>query len=105
MVRGEVFRLRGSREARGREQRGSRYGVVVQADEFLGMSTVLVAPTSTGANPATFRPLIRLESGETRVMVEHTAAVDLERLGKSVGRLDAEELSAVDQALELVLGL
>ena len=97
--------MRGSRAARGREQRGTRYGVVVQADEFLGMSTVLVAPTSTSAGAATFRPLISLESGETRVMVEHTAAVDLQRLGKSVGRLDADELGAVDEALALVLGL
>jgi mRNA interferase MazF len=105
VVRGEVFRLRGLRAARGREQRGTRYGVIVQADEFLGMSTVLVAPTSTSASAATFRPEITLESGETRVMVEHTTAVDIQRLGKSVGRLDAEELGAVDEALALVLGL
>jgi mRNA interferase MazF len=105
VVRGEVFRLRGSRTTRGREQKGSRYGVVVQADEFLGMSTVLVAPTSTGARPATVRPAITLKGEETRVMVEHTSAVDLRRLGDSVGRLGAQELAAVDDALTLVLGV
>jgi mRNA interferase MazF len=105
VVRGEVFRLRGSRAARGREQKGPRYCIVVQADEFLSMSTVLVAPTSTSVDAASFRPVVRLESGETRVLVEHTAAIDLQRLGKSVGRLDAEELGAVDEALALVLGL
>ena len=56
MVRGEVFRLPGSRAARGDEQRGARYAVVVQADEFLGLSTVLVAPTSASAAPTSFRP-------------------------------------------------
>lgn len=105
MVRGEVFRLGGSRAARGREQKGPRYGVVVQADELLGMSTVLIAPTSTSVSASTFRPVIAFEGRETRVMVEHTAAVDLQRLGKSMGRLDAEELGAVDEALALVLGL
>jgi mRNA interferase MazF len=105
VVRGEVFRLRPARTARGREQKGPRYGVVVQANELLVISTVLVAPTSTTASPTLFRPAIRLEGGDTRVMVEHTAAVDLRRLGESVGRLDAAELVAVDEALTLVLGL
>ena len=105
MVRGEVFRLRGPRAARGRERRGPRYGVIVQADEFLALSTVLVAPTSSSASPTTFRPLIKLEGGSPRVLVEHTAAVDLRRLGKSMGRLDAAELGAVDEALALVFGL
>jgi mRNA interferase MazF len=35
MVRGEVLRLPAPRATRGREQRGARYAVVVQADEFL----------------------------------------------------------------------
>jgi mRNA interferase MazF len=79
--------------------------VVVQADELLGLSTVLVAPTSTGARPATFRPTISLEDGETRVLAEQTRVVDAQRLGASAGRLDADELAAVDAALMLVLGL
>lgn len=105
MVRGEVFRLPAPRGARGHEQRGARYAVVVQADEFLGLSTVLVSPTSAGARAASFRPAIRLEGEETRVVVEQTTVVDPERLGRSAGRLDAQELRAVDEALLLVLGL
>ena len=49
MVRGEVFRLRLPRGVRGSEQRGARYAVVVQADELLALSTVLVSPTSVAA--------------------------------------------------------
>lgn len=105
MVRGEVFRLPSPRTARGREQRGARYAVVVQADEFMALSTTLVAPTSTAARPATFRPAIELDGNETRVLIEQTTVVDPERLGRSAGRLDADELLAVDEALALVLGL
>ena len=105
MVRGEVFRLPPRRGTRGHEQRGARYAVIVQADEFLDLSTVLVSPTSTSARAASFRPPITLEGQETRVLVEQTTVVDPQRLGGSAGRLDARELRSLDEALMLVLGL
>ena len=105
MVRGEVFRLPAPRGARGREQRGARFGVIVQADELLDLNTVLVSPTSTRARPASFRPTITLEGQETRVLVEQTTVIDPQRLGRSAGRLDANEIRSVDEALMLVLGL
>ena len=105
MVRGEVFRLPRPRGARGHEQRGPRYAVVVQADEFLDLSTTLVAPTSTSARPASFRPSITLDGHTTRVLVEQTTVVDPQRLGRSAGRLEANELRAVDEALTLILGV
>jgi mRNA interferase MazF len=105
VVRGEIFRLPSPRQTRGHEQRGARFAVIVQADEFLGLSTVLVSPTSTAARPASFRPTITLEGTPTSVLVEQTTVVDPERLGGSAGRLDANELQAVDQALALVLGV
>lgn len=105
MVRGEVFRLRPPRGARGSEQRGVRFAVVVQADELLALSTVLVAPTSRAAPARSFRPRIDLEGASTCVLVEQTTAVAPQRLGESVGRLDASELRDLDAALSLVLGL
>jgi mRNA interferase MazF len=105
MVRGEVFRLPAPPAARGREQRGARYAVVVQANELLALSTVLVAPTSAGAAPATFRPEIRVGGTATRVMTDQLRAVDSARLGRSAGRLEASELYAVDRALATVLSL
>ncbi|MGH2715976.1 MAG: type II toxin-antitoxin system PemK/MazF family toxin [Thermoleophilaceae bacterium] len=105
MVRGEVFRLPPRRDARVHEQRGVRYAVIVQADEFLDLSTTLVAPTSTGAIPASFRPTITIDGHETRILVEQTTVVDPQRLGRSAGRLEAGELRAVDGALALILGL
>ena len=105
MVRGEVFRLPAPRSPRGHEQRGARYAVIIQADELLELSTVLVAPTSTRALAATFRPRLQIDGIETRVLVEQTTVVDPERLGRSAGRLTPDELSAVDEALIVVLGL
>jgi len=105
MVRGEVFRLPPRRGTRGHEQRGARYAVIVQADEFLDLSTTLVTPTSASARPASFRPTITLEGRETRALVEQTTVVDPQRLGASVGRLAASELRAVDDALSLILDL
>jgi mRNA interferase MazF len=104
-VRGEVFRLRFARSTRRGEQRGARYAVVVQADELLALTTVLVSPTSTSAPQRSFRPTIQLAGTPTRVLVEQTTAVSPERLGKSVGRLSARELSDVDAALAVVFGL
>jgi len=100
-----VFRLPAPRSARGREQRGARYAVILQADEFLHLSTTLVAPTSTSAAPATFRPVISVDGEDTRVLVEQTTVVDPQRLGRSAGRLEISELLAVDEALALILGL
>ena len=105
MVRGELFRLPSRRDTRGHEQRGARYAVIVQADEFLDLSTTLVAPTSASARPTSFRPTITLDGRETRVLVEQTTVVDPQRLGSSAGRLDVSELRTVDDALSLILGL
>ena len=105
MVRGEVFRLPPRRGTRGHEQRGARYAVIVQADEFLDLSATLVAPISASARPTSFRPPITLEGNETRVLLEQTTVVDRQCLGRSAGRLDASELRAVDDAVSLILGL
>lgn len=79
--------------------------MVVQADEFLALSTVLVSPTSTSARPASFRPTITIDGTDTRILAEQTTVVDPQRLGRSAGRLDPDEMLAVDEALALVLGL
>jgi mRNA interferase MazF len=103
-VRGDVYQLKATRDAHGHEQRGNRYAVVVQSD-LLPLSTWLVAPTSTSARPASFRPEIEIAGKSTLVLVEQTAAVDPQRLGELVGHLTRQEMSAVDNALRVVLYL
>ena len=103
-MRGDVFHLRAPRSARGHEQAGPRIAVVVQSDD-LPLSTLLVAPTSTSARPASFRPQVEVAGLSTRVLVEQTAAVDPTRLGEHVGNLTFHELREVEAALRLVLEL
>ncbi len=103
-MRGDVYRLKAPRDARGHEQRGNRYAVVVQSD-LLPLSTWLVAPTSTSARPTSFRPEIEIQGKATYVLVEQTAAVDPERLSELVGHLTKGELTAVNDALRTVLHL
>src|SRR6478752_8574733 len=94
-VRGEVFRLRSPRGSKGHEQSGHRFAVVVQSDS-LALSTWLVAPTSTSALAASFRPEIEVLGRRTRVLAEQTAAIDPQRLGEPADRLTYEEMRNVD---------
>ncbi len=105
MRRGDVVRLRPARAARGHEQRGTRYGVVVQAGDLLSLSTVVVAPTSASAQRASFRPEITVGRERTRVLVDQLTAVDRTRLGRAAGTLTWQELGEVDAAIQTVLGL
>jgi mRNA interferase MazF len=102
--RGDVFRFKIPKGA-GHEQAGVRYGVIVQAEECLPRSVVLVAPTSRSARAASFRPAVHVDGDETRVLAEQLGAVDVQRLGRRAGRLTAEELWSVGDALETILGL
>lgn len=104
MLRGEVYRFRLPKGV-GHEQRGDRFGVVVQANEFLPRSVILVAPTSLSARPASFRPEIDVAGEHTRVLVEQVGAVDAQRLADLVGHVTPEEMWGIDEALATILGL
>ena len=104
MQRGEVYRFKVPKGI-GHEQQGERFGLVIQSDSLLPRSVVIVAPTSRSARPASFRPEVEVAGEATRVLVEQLGAVDLQRLGRRVGRLTASEMWAVDEALLTVLGL
>ena len=103
-MRGDVFQLKSPRDARGHEQRGNRFAVVVQSD-LLPLSTWLVAPTSTSARPTSFRPEVEIGGKSTLVLVEQIAAIDPERLGQLVGHLSQPEMSDIDEAIRTVLHL
>jgi mRNA interferase MazF len=104
-VRGDIYRLKAPRDARGRERAGPRYGVVVQSDD-LALSTWIIAPTSTGRRSASFRPEIEINGTKTRVMVEQLTVIDPQvRLGEFAGRASSSEMRAVDDALRAALAL
>lgn len=104
MVRGDIHAIV-LPQRRGHLQRGRRYAVVVQADDLLALSTIIVCPTSTSTPSASFHPEIELDERTTRVMCEMVGAVDAGGLGEHVGHLTLDEMRAVDDALELVLDL
>jgi mRNA interferase MazF len=105
MLRGDCYAIRAPRGALGHEQAGARPGVVIQADAFDFLSTVLIAPTSTRVRAASFRPVIEIDGVRTAVLVEQAHAATAHRLGERLGRLTGEELAAVDAALRDVLDL
>ncbi|GIH69785.1 type II toxin-antitoxin system PemK/MazF family toxin [Sphaerimonospora thailandensis] len=65
---------------------------------------MLIAPTSTSAREADFRPTVEINDKDTRVLLDQTTAVDPQRLGDFAGRLPPEEISQVDAALRIVFG-
>lgn len=103
MVRGDVHAITLPR-GRGRVQHGARYAVVVQADDLLALSTVVICPTSRSAPAASFHP--EIDVGEpTRVLCEMVGAVDARNLGEQVAHLRLDEMRAIDEGLQLVLDL
>lgn len=104
MFRGAVYEIKALPGARGNEQQGRRYAVIIQSDRFAS-STVTVALTSTRAGPAIYRPEIELDGVETRVLTDRIFSVTPERLGEFKGALEGRELAELDRALLLKLGL
>jgi mRNA interferase MazF len=102
--RGDVYELR-LPKGHGHEQRGRRFGVIVQAEELLPRSVILVAPTSKSARPASFRPEIVIDGEGTRVLAEQVGAVDATRLGDLVDHVTGEEMWGIDESLLTVFGL
>ena len=104
MVRGDVHAITLPR-GRGRVQHGRRFAVIVQADDLLALSTIVVCPTSTSTPAASFHPEVEIGGERTRVMCEMVGAVDARALGARVAHLTHDEVQSVDEALQLVLEL
>jgi mRNA interferase MazF len=104
VVRGDVHEIKlPSRHSH--VQHGRRYAIVVQADDLLSLSTVVICPTSRSAISASFHPEVTISDQPTQVLCEMVGAVDARALGKQVAHLTYDELRAVEDALLLVLDL
>ena len=68
MVRGDVHEIVLPRR-RGRVQHGPRYALIVQADDLLALSTIVICPTSQSTPPASFHPEVSFDNAATRGMV------------------------------------
>ena len=79
--------------------------MVVQADDLDWLTTVVVVPTSTSAQPAIFRPDVTIRGRRTKLLTDQVSTVDRSRVGRSVGRLSLVELQELDESLQRMLGL
>ncbi len=104
IFRGAIYEIKALPGARGNEQQGRRYAVIIQSDRFAS-STVTVALTSTRAGAAIYRPEIELDGVKTRVLTDQIYSVAPERLGDFKGALEGGELAELDRALLLKFGL
>jgi mRNA interferase MazF len=89
-----------------------RPALVVQSDLFNEThSSIVICPiTSHLIDAPLFRLTLRPTAGnglatDSQVMVDKIMAVRRERIDRTVGRLTAAELTGVDEALQLWLGL
>lgn len=88
-----------------------RPALVIQSDLFSGHATVTVLPvTSTAADAPLFRlPVDPSPENGLRelsfVMVDKTMSIRTEKLGAAFGRLDGADITRVNRALALFLGI
>lgn len=104
IFRSAIYQIKALPGAQGHEQQGRRYGVIIQSDRFAS-STITVALTSTRAGAAIYRPEIDLNGTKTRILTDQIFSVTHDRLGDFAGALEPDELTDLDRALMLKLGL
>ncbi|GIG66492.1 type II toxin-antitoxin system PemK/MazF family toxin [Phytomonospora endophytica] len=104
IFRGAVYEIKAMPGARGSEQQGRRYAVIIQSDQF-ATSTITIALTSASAGAAVYRPEIEIDGTTSRILTDQIYSVAPERLGEFKGALDAGEVQELDRALLLKLGL
>jgi len=91
--RGDVF-LISLHPATDREIRKTRPCVVVSPDELNEhLSTLLVAPMTTGGHPYPFRIPCRFEKKDGFVVLDQLRTVDRRRLVRKLGRLTPAAIS------------
>ncbi|MBM4707890.1 type II toxin-antitoxin system PemK/MazF family toxin [Rhodococcus hoagii] len=105
-MRGDIHVLRNDPHAKGHEQRGQRYCVILQTDALEVLSTVIVAPT-TGQDllGRSWRVPITVKGEKSLLLIEQTRAVDKSRVGELVGHVTRDELDRIAEALAMVLDL
>jgi len=106
--RGAVFNINFS-PRRGHEQEGLRQAIVVQADIYCPLSTILVIPTSTSAHKKIdFHVPVTIQGTHTYALIEQLTAVDKSRRVKEanyLGMLSMQEIERIDDMLRIFVGL
>lgn len=104
MIRGAVYRIDLGR-ARGHEQSGRRFGVVVSPSRS-PLTVVTVVPTSTSARAAIHRPETTIAGTHTRLLVDQIRSIDTDYVvGDPVDFVSGRDMKRLHQALVHYLGL
>lgn len=107
-MKGSIYRIRHDPTAKGHEQRGRRFAVVVQATHFEHLSGWAVVPTSSSPNahPGLLHPTIDWGAGESVVLCDGIKSIDpSQRLGDHIGTVRLAEMQAIERALQYLLDL
>lgn len=92
VARGDVF-LVALGPTRGKEIRKTRPCVVVSPDELNGsLSTLIVAPMTTGGHAYPFRIPCRFQRKSGFIVLDQLRTVDADRLVQHLGRISAPTL-------------
>lgn len=96
----------------GSEQGGRRPALIIQNDPSNQVSPVVIVAAITSKKTSRHRPTnIPIEPGESgltilsTIMLNQIRTVDKQRIGRYVGRLNAEQMEQVDGAIRISLGL
>lgn len=107
MRRGDIFTVAGGKNYTGKP----RPAVIVQDDGFDATESITICAFTTDATEA---PLFRLpvEPDESnglrapcRLMVDKITAISKSKTGARIGRLTADDIARLDQAMLVFLGL
>lgn len=86
---------------RGREMRKTRPALVVSPDEMnRTLSTLIVAPMTTGGKSWPTRVRCRFRGTDGHVALDQVRAIDRERVAKRLGRIHATTHDAVLERLQ-----
>lgn len=102
--KGDLFRI--SFHGHGHQLKGAHYAVVVSDEPYNWMSTVVVVPFSSRAQPAFWRVEATIDGVATRAVVEQVGAVDATWLKHKIGTLAGTSImDDIDSQLAEMLAL
>lgn len=102
--KGDLFRV--NFPGHGHQLSGPHYAVVVSDEPYNWMSTVVVVPFSSGAQPAPWRVETTINGTATRAMVEQVGAVDIAWLQQKLGSLaGTAAMDEIDEQLAQMLAI
>jgi mRNA interferase MazF len=105
--RGEVWTVAGGPEFAGKP----RTAVILQDDVFDATASVTVCPlTSDDTDARSIRPIVYASADNglqvtSRLMVDKITTLSRARLGRHVGRLSGDDVTSLNRAVAVFLGL